>query len=172
MYATVTGCQSIDHDGNDGAIKAWTKGGVVTSQATTKPDGYTQAYQHALESVTYPAFWYKTFSVEPGKTVNIEVQLRKDASMTYLPRVYLMASIENPLAGATPVDTFTMTDSTDTWETDTFSITNSTDYDQDYTLWFVAKNTTGNAYSAYDITTEGGGTGSVKILPFTGRVGL
>lgn len=157
-----------------GATKAWSAGGVVTSQTVTKPTGYTQAYQHALESASYPSFWYKQFSVEPGKTVNIEVQLRKSASMTYLPRVYLMNSVENPLAGSTPVDTFTMTNSTDTWETDTFSITNSTDYDQDYTLWFVAKNATGNAYSAYDITTEGGtgGGGAVSIQPVFGRLGL
>ena len=111
------------------------------------------------ESATNPVFFTKQFSVEPGKAVDIEVQLRKDASMTYLPRVYLMASIGNPLAGATPMDSFTMTDSTDTWESDTFTIANSTDYDQDYTLWFVAQNASGNAYAAYDITTQGGGGG-------------
>ncbi len=151
--------QSEDHDGVDGALKAWCKGGVVTSQTSVKPDGYTQAYLLDPESATYPVFFTKQFSVEPGKTVDVEVQLRKDASMTYLPRVYLMASIGNPLAGATPVDTFSMTDSTNTWESDTFTITNSTDYDQDYTLYFVAKNASGNAYSAYDITTQGGSGG-------------
>lgn len=164
--------ESIDHDGVDGAFKAWTRGGIVVSQETTKPTGYTQAYQHLLASATYPCHWIKTFSVEPGKTVDIEVQLRKDASMTYLPRAYLMASIGNPLAGATPVDTFTMTDSTNTWESDTFTITNSTAYEQDYTLWFVAKNASGNAYAAYDITTEGGSGGAVSIQPIYGRVSL
>lgn len=164
--------QSEDHDGVDGAFKAWCKGGVVTSQTAVKPTGYTQAYLLDPESAIYPVFFTKQFNVEPGKTVGIEVQLRKDASMTYLPRVYLMASIGNPLAGATPVDTFTMTDSTDTWETDTFSITNSTDYDQDYTLWFVAQNASGNAYAAYDITTAGGAGGAVSIKPIQGMVGL
>jgi len=166
-------CQSEDHDGADGALKAWCKGGVVTSQTSVKPTGYTQAYLLDPENATYPVFFTKQFSVEPGKTVDVEVQLRKDASMTYLPRVYLMASIGNPLAGATPVDTFTMTDSTDTWETDTFTIANSTDYDQDYTLWFVAKNASGNAYSAYDISTEGGsGGGAVSIQPIQSAVRL
>lgn len=166
--------QSEDHDGVDGALKAWCKGGVVTSQVTVKPDGYTQAYLLDPESAVYPVFFTKQFSVEPGKTVSVEVQLRKDASMTYLPRVYLMASIGNPLAGATPVDTFTMTDSTNTWESDTFTIANNTDYDQDYTLWFVAKNATDNAYAAYDITTEGGsgGGGAVSIQPISGRISL
>jgi hypothetical protein len=167
-------CQSEDHDGVDGALKAWCKGGVVTSQVTVKPDGYTQAYLLDPESATYPVFFTKQFSVEPSKTVNVVVQLRKDASMTYLPRVYLMASIGNPLAGATPVDTFTMTDSTDTWESDTFTIANSTDYDQDYTLYFVAQNATDNAYAAYDITTQGGGGGggAVSIQPYSGRISL
>ena len=165
--------QSDNHDAVEGAVKAWCKGGVVTSQTAIKPDGYTQACAHALESATYPAFWYKKFTVPAGQTYSIEVQLRKSASMAYLPRVYLMASIGNPLAGATPVDTFTMTNSIDTWESDTFTVDNSAgDYDLDYALWFVAKNASGNVYSAYDITTQGGGTSSVKILPFTGKVGL
>ena len=173
MFTTYQNCQSEDHNGVDGALKAWCKGGVVTSQVTTKPDGYTQAYLLDPESATYPVFFTKSLSVESGKSVSIEVQLRKDASMTYLPRIYLVKSVENPLAGSTLTDTFTMTNSTNTWETDTFSITNSTDYDQDYTLWFAAKNASGNVYSAYDITTQGGGTStsSVKIMPL-GRVGL
>jgi hypothetical protein len=165
--------QSDNHDAVEGAVKAWCKGGVVTSQTAIKPDGYTQACAHALESATYPAFWYKKFTVPAGQTYSIEVQLRKSASMAYLPRVYLMASIGNPLAGATPVDTFTMTNSIDTWESDTFTVDNSAgDYDLDYALWFVGQNASGNVYSAYDITTQGGGTSSVKILPFTGKVGL
>jgi len=171
---TTANCQSEDHDGVDGALKAWCNGGVVTSQTSVKPTGYTQAYLLDPESATYPVFFTKQFSVEPGKTVDVEVQLRKDASMSYLPRVYLMASIGNPLAGATPVDTFTMTDSTNTWESDTFTIANSTDYDQDYTLYFVAQNASGNVYSAYDITTAGGsgGGGAVSIQPISGRLSL
>jgi hypothetical protein len=177
QYANITNwwhnLQSDNHDAVDGAVKAWCKGGVVTSQTAIKPDGYTQACAHALESATYPAFWYKKFTVPAGQTYSIEVQLRKSASMAYLPRVYLMASIGNPLAGATPVDTFTMTNSIDTWESDTFTVDNSAgDYDLDYALWFVGQNASGNVYSAYDITTQGGGTSSVKILPFTGKVGL
>lgn len=158
-------CQSEDHDGNDGALKAWCGGGVVTSQTSTKPDGYTQAYTHALESASSTCFFTKTFSVEPSKTVSIEVQLRKDSSMSYPPRVYLVNGCGNPILGATAADSFTMTDSTDTWESDTFSITNSTDYDQEYTLWFVAKNASGNAYSAYEITTAGGTGGGLLTHP-------
>lgn len=85
--------------------------------------------------------------------VSVEVQLRKDASMTYLPRVYLMKSIENPLVDATAAeDSFTMTNSIDTWESDTFTVDNSAgDYDLDYALWFVGQNATGSVYSAYKL---------------------
>lgn len=164
-------CQSDNHDGVDGAIKAWCKGGVVTSQNTTVPSGYSLAYTHALESASYPCFWRKYFGVPAGTSLTIEVQLRKTASMSYLPRVYLMNAIENPLAGATAVDSFTMTDSTDTWEADTFTIDNSAGtYDKEYVLWFVGQNATGSVYSAYDFTPPTGGGGSVKILPLGGIV--
>jgi hypothetical protein len=166
-------CQWDNVAGVAGAFKAWCSGGIVTSQVSVLPSGYSLAYTHALASTTYPAFWYKTFTVAAGESVSVEVQLRKDASMTYLPRVYLMNSIENPIADPTQAeDSFTMTDSTDTWESDTFTIDNSAGTtDKDYTLWFVGMNASGNMYSAYDITTAGGGTSSVKIMPL-GRVGL
>jgi hypothetical protein len=163
-------CQSDNHDGIVGALKTWGKGGVVTSQGTVVPSGYSQAYTHELESAVYPCFWRKYFGVPAGTSLTIEVQLRKTASMTYLPRVYLMESIGNPLAGATPVDSFTMTGSVDTWETDTFSIDNSAGtYDKEYVLWFVGQNATGSVYSAYDfIPPTGGGGGAVKIVPLGG----
>ena len=163
-------CQSDNHDGIVGALKTWGNGGVVTSQGTVVPSGYSQAYTHELESAVYPCFWRKYFGVPAGTSLTIEVQLRKTASMTYLPRVYLMESIGNPLAGATPVDSFTMTGSVDTWETDTFSIDNSAGtYDKEYVLWFVGQNATGSVYSAYDfIPPTGGGGGAVKIVPLGG----
>jgi hypothetical protein len=122
-YATVTYnylTQSLNHEGVDGAYKAWTVGGIIELQSTTKPTGYAHAYQMALESADSPCFYKRTFTVAAGESVNIEVYLRKDAVMAYLPRVYLMESIDDPLGGASPSQTFTMTDSVDTWESDSF----------------------------------------------------
>ena len=161
--------------GVDGSFKGWSGGGIIVSQNTVMPTGYAIAYLHTLSNATTPNRYVRKFTVPAGESVNVELYLRKSASMTYLPRVFLMSGfINNPLTGATPVDTFTMTDSTDTWETDTFTIANTTDYDQDYTLWFVAQNANGNAYSAYDITTQGGtgGGGAVSIQPYSGRISL
>jgi hypothetical protein len=150
-YHNIT--QSIHHNAVDGAYKAWTMGGTTISQATTKPTGYVQAYQMALANADWECFWKKAFTIAAGETVVVEVQLRKDAAMTYLPRAYLMEGIYDPISGALPTQSFIMTDSVDTWESETFSITNNTDYDHDYTLWFVAKNATGNVYAAYTIQT-------------------
>ena len=153
-------CQSDNHAGVDDALKTWGRGGIVASQNTTVPAGYSQAYLHALESDIYPCFWRKHFGVPAGSSLSIEVQLRKSASMTYLPRVYLMESIGNPLIGGIPIDSFIMTDSTDTWETDTFAIDNSAGTsDKEYVLWFAAQNATGVAYSAVKVTSSGGGGG-------------
>jgi hypothetical protein len=159
--------QSFDHDGNIGAYKAWTKGGATTSQVSVLPSGYSIAYITNPVSASEYAYWRKTFTVPAGEEVSVEVQLRKDASMTYLPRVYLMNSIENPLVDATAAeDSFTMTDSTNTWESDTFAIDNSAGTtDKDYTLWFVGKNASGNMYSAYDITTASGSGGGLLTHP-------
>jgi len=145
--------QSINHEKVDGAYKAWTLGGITVSQSTTKPPGYDHAFHMALVNANQECFFVKTFTVAAGESVNVELQLRKDAAMAYLPRVYLMESIDDPLAGAAPVQSLTMSDSVDTWESDTFAITNNAAYDHDYTLWFVAKNASGNVYLAYTIQT-------------------
>lgn len=122
-----------------------------------------------------PAFFNQYFIVPAGESRSIEVQLRKSASMVYLPVVYLSYEVGEPLAGETPLDSFTMTDSTDTWETDTFTIDNTSGTsDLKYKLVFVANNASGNVYAAYAITdtTPGGSGGAVSIQPYSGRLSL
>jgi len=174
MKHSFQNCQSEFHDGVDGALKAWCKGGVVASQTSVLPIGYSTAYLLDPESTDYPVFFTKTFTISAGEIVDVEVQLRKDASMAYLPRVYLVRSILNPLAGSTPIDTFTMTDSTNTWETDSFTVDNSAGtFEIEYRLYFVAKNATDNIYAAYKITPRSSGTGgAVSIRPLSGRLRL
>ena len=79
------------------------------------------------------------------------------------------------MEGETPLDSFTMTDSTDTWETDTFTIDNTSGAsDLKYKLVFVANAASGNVYAAYAITdtTPSGGGGAVSIQPYSGRLSL
>lgn len=163
---------SIDHNQVAGAYKYFEYGGDITvSQASVLPSGYTLAYMTTLVSADIHGLVPFYIKVPAGKTFSIEVCLRKTVSMSYLPRMVLMQRNASPLLD-TPMDSFVMTNSTNTWETDTFEIDNSAGTtDLDRTLWLVCKNATGSVYSAYDITTQGGGGGAVKIMPL-GRVGL
>ena len=150
--------ESIDHDQVAGALKAWTKGGVTTSVATPVPTGFTRSYQLALENATVEGFFNRRVNVPAGKTITLTMYLRKDASMTYLPRVWVHKYGTEPFT--TPADilhTFTMTNSTNTWESDTYSWTNTADYDVELNCRFVGMNATGYVYGQVADTFAGGG---------------
>lgn len=168
--------ECLDYNGVSGAYKGWTRGGLAVSQTSVMPSGYSMAYLITPASTSAnPAFFNQYFIVPAGESRSIEVQLRKSASMVYLPVVYLSYEVGEPLAGETPLDSFTMTDSTDTWETDTFTIDNTSGTsDLKYKLVFVANNASGNVYAAYAITdtTPGGSGGAVSIQPYSGRLSL
>jgi hypothetical protein len=143
---------SINHDQVAGAYKAWTKGGVTTKQAVTYPTGFTNSMQTVLESTTSEGYWQKELSVGAGQSVNITSYLRKDASMTYLPRVIMfLKNTTDPFAGGTGLHTFTMTDSVDTWEDDTYTYSNDTSEDVVLVIRTQGKNATGNLFSYLDI---------------------
>lgn len=144
--------ESIDHDQVAGAYKAWTKGGVTTKQAVTYPTGFTNSMQTVLESATSEGYWQKELSVGAGQSVNITSYLRKDSSMTYLPRVIMfLKNTTDPFAGGTGLHTFTMTDSVDTWEDDTYTYSNDTSEDVVLVIRTQGKNATGNLFSYLDI---------------------
>ena len=143
---------SIDHDQVSGAYKAWTKGGVTTRQAVTYPTGFTWSMQTVLESATYEGYWQKEITVSAGASVNITAYLRKDASMTYLPRVIIFdKATTDPFAGGTGLNTFTMTDAIDTWEDDLYGYTNKGSEDVTLVIRVLGKNATGNVYSCLGI---------------------
>lgn len=154
----------VDYGGTAGAFKSWTVGGIITSTAAQAPTGYTYSYLHALSSATYPA-WYDTpVLIKAGETCNFKAYFRKDASMAYLPRVWVFEQYAEPLASAAYVlYESAMTDSTDTWETLTCSYTNATAVDKWYVIRMLGKNATGNVYSLLNV--ESGGTlGNAGLL--------
>jgi len=169
--------ECFDYNGVSGAYKGWTRGGLAVSQTSVMPSGYSLAYLITPASTSaVPAFFNQYFIVPAGESRSIEVQLRKSASMVYLPKVYLSYEVGAPMEGETPLDSFTMTDSTDTWETDTFTIDNTSGAsDLKYKLVFVANAASGNVYAAYaitDTTPGGSGGGAVSIQPIQGSVRL
>lgn len=160
--------ESYDHDQVAGAYRAWTKGGITTKQAVTVPVGYTSAMQTVLESATSEGYWQKEVVVGAGASVNIEMNLRKTASMAYLPRCIIFnKSTTDPFSGGAGLHTFTMTNSIDTWESDLYTYTNSGSEDVTLVIRCQGMNATGNMYSAYKITVGGSG-GAVSIVPFGG----
>jgi len=144
--------ESIDHDQVAGAYKAWTGGGITTKQAVTKPTGYDSAMQTVLASATKPGYWQKEVTVGAGASVNIEMNLRKNASMTYLPRIIVFNKASaDPFGGGAGLHTFTMTDSIDTWESDVYTYTNTTAEDITLVIRCQGMNATGNMYSALNV---------------------
>ena len=144
--------ESIDHNQVAGAYKAWTSGGITTKQAVVYPVGYTNSMQTVLANSTKEGWWRKEVLVGAGASVNIEMQLRKDASMTYLPRCIIFnKATTDPFAGGAGLHTFTMTDSIDTWESDTYTYTNTGTEDVTLVIRCQGMNATGNMYSALEI---------------------
>ena len=141
--------ESIDHDQVAGAYKAWTKGGVTSSQASVLPAGYSKAYATVLENAAVEGYWQKEVTVSAGASVNITMNLRKAASMTYLPRCIIFNKAEtDPFAGGAGLNTFTMTDSVDTWEDDIYTYTNETSEDVTLVIRFQGMAASGTFYSA------------------------
>lgn len=144
--------ESIDHDQSAGAFKAWTRGGVTSSQIVTKPTGYTSAMQTVLEDANNEGFWQKEVLVAAGASVSIVMNLRKSASMVYLPRVIIFnKALTDPFAGGTGIHTFTMTDSVDTWEAETYTYSNDTANDVTLIIRTQGKNASGNVFSALTV---------------------
>lgn len=141
--------ESIDHDVIPAAFRAWTKGGITSSQAGTVPAGYTQANQTVLESATVEGFWQKDILVAAGASVNFEMWLRKDAAMAYLPRCLIFnKALTDPFAGGATINTFTMTNSIDTWESSTYVYSNLTANDVTLVIRFQGMNAAGNVFTA------------------------
>lgn len=143
---------STNHNQIQGNLNAWSKGGKTISQSTVLPSGYSSGYLTVLVNASWEGFWESEVVVSAGASVNIEMSLRKDASMTYLPRsvVFNKASID-PFAGGIGLHTFTMTDSIDTWESDTFTYTNTGSDPVNLVIRYQGMNATGSMYSALDI---------------------
>jgi len=147
--------ESLDHDAVAGAFRAWcgmSASLVVTSQAVTVPPGYTQADQLALASATLPTFRQWRLAIQPGEQIEVTAQLRKDAAMTYRPRIQVIDVAADPLVdGVGPALAETiMTDSVDTWETLTATWANSGATERRVYVRVLGMNATGKAYAVVE----------------------
>lgn len=143
---------SVNHNNIAGAFLAWTCGGIVTKQATTYPTDYTYSYDHALESATAYCFWQQQVTVPAGGGLVVECLIRKDASMSYLPRLWLLLPGIEPLISGSPSYAAIMTNSVDTWETLLLVYANATSADVQITVRTIGQNATGHVYALPIVT--------------------
>jgi len=141
---------SLDHDQVLGAFRAWCRGGIVTAVATPLVTGRLRSYQHACESATFPCYWQRRATVEPGHRISVTAWLRKTVAMAYLPRVQIIDPFADPLADSVynPLAEGPMTsDAIDAWQEVTISWTNPGLLPAQVIVRALARNATGNAYT-------------------------
>lgn len=139
---------SYNHNGESGAFKAWLAGGTGISDSTYMI-GNTTPHKYTLSSSIYKIHEDVAIKVPAYKSITITNWLRKDESMSYLPRMLVTLAEDDPLIDETTIiHSFTMTDSLNSWESDNFTYTNLNAYDIDLNIKFLAKNSTGNVWMA------------------------
>ncbi len=139
--------ESIDHDQVAGAFRAWTHGGIVNSIASPAFDASrVRSYQHVPENTSFPVFRQQLIVVPEGATLYVRCYVQKDASMSYLPRLWVFSADKEPLITGSPDSEIIMTNSTNTWEILETTVTNTTNGDKMYKVRTIAKNASGNVY--------------------------
>lgn len=150
--------ESINHDDTAGNYLALTQGGRTTTVAPPSEayPGQPRAYLHSPVSTSVPAYMVTDVLVPPGETLTVTCYARKDASMSYLPRLWVFSADKQPLVSGSPDVEDIMTDSVDTWETLEAEVTNSANYPVTYRVMTLAKNASGSVYVDPVIAVSGG----------------
>lgn len=147
-----------DYQQVPGAYRALTLGATVVSDTETVPPGYEKSFRLLLISASYPGHYRAQFIVPPRATLTVSGYLRKDASMSPLPKATLANALEDPFVvevwGYEPrsdyLDSFTMTNSVDRWEPFALSWENTGDDLVEVVFRVVAKAASGNVWVAYE----------------------
>jgi hypothetical protein len=99
--------ESFDHDQVTNAYKAWTRGGIITSDETTPPTGYDRWYEHACEYVStgsYACFRQFETVVLSGEAIEVIGKIRiadgEDLS-TDPPALQIIDKFSDPLVDNT-----------------------------------------------------------------------
>lgn len=137
--------QSFDHDQIAGAFRAWTRGGITSSNTSEKPTGRTRSYQSVCESATYPCWHQREILVEAGRQVRIRVWGKADAGVTY--KAQLVLPTDDPLVTGSGSGEWEQTMTADgSWYEYKTAWTNTATYPVTIYLRFLATAASGNAY--------------------------
>jgi hypothetical protein len=142
---------SFDHDQTAGSFRAWTRGGITSSNTSEKPTGRTRSYQSVCESATYPCWHQREILVEAGRTVFVRVWGKADSGTTFYSQLVLPTA--DPLITGTGTGEWQQTIPADgTWREYVTSWTNSATYPVTIYLRFLGYGVTKNAYSDFEWT--------------------
>ena len=149
VLAQASYAESINHNGVDGAYKSWSKGGISVS--CVDPSGGSESGWRQLicASATYSVFMQYYHEVQPNEWLYVDARLRKDASMSYLPRIQIVDPFDDPLVtGASPLAETAMTsDAVNETQHVAASWFNSGSIRRKVLVRVVAKNASENVYA-------------------------
>jgi len=146
---------SVDHDQVPGAFKAWTRGGVVVSDANTVPAGYGTSFKHVCESAEMQCHRQAETTVEPGQTLQVMGKIRiADDHSAWAPRLEIIDLDADPLVDAKNTalasDAIPQPDgSLRDWQDVTVSFTNTGRLGKKVCIRCSAKRASGNVYEAW-----------------------
>jgi hypothetical protein len=144
--------QSFDHDASAGAFRSWCNGGIISTATDQLASGRVRSYKAALESATYWCFMERSFTVASNDRLTARVWMRSSSASGDMPRVQIIDPALDPLIDATKtaLDEEIAPAAADTWVERTVTITNTATYPKQYTLRFLARGATGNAWFDFD----------------------
>jgi hypothetical protein len=138
--------ESFDHDAVEGAFRAWTRGGVTSSTATSPPTGRPRSYQTVCESATYPGWYQREIVVDAGRQLRFRVWLKADAGVEI--KAQLVLPTADPLVTGTGTGEWQQIGTSDgTWHEYVTSWTNSATYPVTVYARVLSTAESGNGYS-------------------------
>jgi len=129
-----------------GAFRAWTRGGITSSTATSPPTGRTRSYQTVCESATYPGWYQREIVVDAGRQLRFRVWLKADAGVEI--KAQLVLPTADPLVTGTGTGEWQQIGTSDgTWHEYVTSWTNSATYPVTIYARVLSTAASGNGYS-------------------------
>jgi uncharacterized protein YjbI with pentapeptide repeats len=137
---------SRDHNQVAGAYKAWTRGGIVTSQGSAVPLGYTSAYAIACANAANWGFYQEDYTIAPGQRLVWLVYRQQTTSTSALAEVVQPGN--DPLVSSTQAALVQVTFGADinAWAVQQIEYTNATGFPQTVTLRVRGRAASGTLY--------------------------
>ena len=165
---------SVDDRQVAGAYKAWTPGGIVLSEGTIVPSGFTKSFNHACASAVYVNFRQEEYWIAPGETLSVTGQIKiADDHSAWPPRLEIVQDDQDPLVSAAysalASSEIPIADGTETgWQSVSVSYANSGALAKKVFIRCSAKRANGYVYEVFTINRAAASGGTVVYDESTG----